>query len=110
MATLTSEIDWNWRPTVAKIEIDYEATFLHDSNYGADADGNRGIPITFLDNIRIEDVDFIHTDGRRERAKFCDLTQVEQEEILELVEEQAEQEGPPEPYDPREDPDYYEDQ
>ena len=35
-----------------EFEIEAEYTFAHDSNYGADADGNRGVPMTFLDDYR----------------------------------------------------------
>ena len=30
------------------------ATISHDSKYGADADGNRGIPMDFIDDIQYE--------------------------------------------------------
>lgn len=39
-------------------EVEYEvigcATLIHDSNYGADADGNRGVSMDFIDDISFE--------------------------------------------------------
>ena len=39
-------------------DVEYEvigcATLIHDSNYGADADGNRGVPMDFIDDVYFE--------------------------------------------------------
>lgn len=35
-------------------EITGTATFSHDSDYGSDADGNRGIPMDFIDDVFFE--------------------------------------------------------
>lgn len=48
-----------------EVEIDGEIRFLYvevlvyyvrDPNYGADADGNRGMPVTFVDNWEIDTI------------------------------------------------------
>lgn len=33
---------------------DVSLRLIHDSNYGADSDGNRGIPTTFIEDVRYE--------------------------------------------------------
>lgn len=40
-----------------EIEVSVEADFYYDSSYGADADGNRGIGVWFMDDYRIEEID-----------------------------------------------------
>lgn len=32
---------------------DVEITYIHEPNYGADADGNRGTPMTWVDEINV---------------------------------------------------------
>lgn len=39
-----------------KYEIECFAYFCHDSNYGADIDGNRGIAVDYIDDIGVEDL------------------------------------------------------
>jgi hypothetical protein len=92
---------------VVKIEADYEATISHDSNYGADADGNRGIYVTFLDDIQLEELDLIYADGRKERVKFESLQECEQEWLLQMITEQAEA-AEEDDWDPRDEPEYWE--
>ena len=36
-----------------EVTAEVEATFINERNYGADADGNRGIPMTFLEDINL---------------------------------------------------------
>ena len=53
------------------------ATFSHDSNYGADADGNRGMPMDFIDDVCFE----IDDDK--------DIPKETQQQILKLAEEMS---------------------
>lgn len=36
-----------------KCSSDVELVIVHDPNYGADADGNRGIPMDFIEELRV---------------------------------------------------------
>lgn len=59
--------------------VEYEvigyATLIHDHNYGADADGNRGIPMDFLDDVEFE----LGEDAKK-------LSDEDQVEILKIAE------------------------
>ncbi len=43
-------------PVEVEIEFDRVTTYSHDAHYGADADGNRGRPMDFVDEDRAENV------------------------------------------------------
>lgn len=36
-----------------EVETSIEVKLVYDSNYGADADGNKGFPITFIEDVFI---------------------------------------------------------
>jgi hypothetical protein len=38
-----------------QVTAEVSITFSHDSNYGADADGNRGVPMDFTDDVYVCD-------------------------------------------------------
>lgn len=54
------------------------ATFSHDANYGADADGNRGMPMDFIDDV------WFKLDDRDK-----DLPKETQQQILKLAGEKS---------------------
>lgn len=39
-----------------KLEVDVEVDVYYESNYGADADGNRGMPMTFIQDFNIGEI------------------------------------------------------
>lgn len=43
-------------------QVDVLLELYHDLNHGADIDGNRGVPETFLENIEIEYIDGMPAD------------------------------------------------
>lgn len=45
------------------IEFTRVTTWVHDAHYGADADGNRGIAVDFINEDYAEDVVMINDDG-----------------------------------------------
>jgi hypothetical protein len=45
-------IEYDGREFYAQVS----ATFVRDNNYGADADGNRGMPMDFLEDIFVESI------------------------------------------------------
>lgn len=49
---------------------------VHDSNYGADADGNRGIPTTFIEDVYFATPKFT-LDG-----ELLDVQEMEEAELL----------------------------
>lgn len=49
MSKVTKEITVTLK-SGKKVTAEYTAVFYYDSNYGADADGNRGMPMWFLDD------------------------------------------------------------
>lgn len=36
--------------------VDYQMIVYTDNNYGADADGNRGLPMTFVEDIYVKSI------------------------------------------------------
>jgi len=38
-------------------EVELSANCIHDSNYGADADGNRGMPMSWVEDIELVSMD-----------------------------------------------------
>lgn len=73
--TKTILIDYNNK----EIEIDVTAILFFDPNYGADADGRRGVPRTFVDDIEFNIVD----------EKELNLSKEDKHEILKLAKEEA---------------------
>lgn len=49
-------------------DTEYEASviieYYDESNYGADIDGNRGVPMTFIEDIKIEEIRELKTSKR----------------------------------------------
>ena len=55
-------------------ECDVEGNFVYDSNYGADADGNRGISAEFIEDCFVTEAFIELEDGVRNLTdKECDL-------------------------------------
>jgi hypothetical protein len=52
--TLTIEVEEG--EDIKKYVAEVKVTMSHDSDYGADADGNRSVPMDFIDDIEIERV------------------------------------------------------
>lgn len=57
----TSDKDWQIKKTSVYIEdveyfVTYEEKLIFDPSYGADADGNRGVPQWFVDDMNIVSV------------------------------------------------------
>lgn len=59
------------------LDVDVEATVVHDPNYGADADGNRGVGCTWVDETVVKNMDSVRAQA---------LAQVD-DMIVELAEE-----------------------
>lgn len=65
------------------ITSEVEVCFVYDSNYGADADGNKGIGMYFLEDIYpVEDIT-VDNEGNT-------LTEKEKQEVLNLLCSEAE--------------------
>lgn len=43
----------------AEVEVSVTAEFSYDSDYGADADGNRGRGVWFMEDFKIEEASFL---------------------------------------------------
>lgn len=39
-----------------EFSVEISAVLVHDGNYGADADGNRGMPMDFIEDVTVESV------------------------------------------------------
>lgn len=52
MAKVTKQVKLQL-PNGKELEFEATATVVHDSNYGADADGRRGVPMDFIDEVII---------------------------------------------------------
>ena len=66
-----------------------EATYVYDPNYGADADGNRGMPMWFRDDSDITEVSLVETDAS---VALKDLSKEDQD----LIWKEFEDTEPPE--------------
>jgi hypothetical protein len=78
------------------------ATLIHDSNYGADADGNRGVAMTFLEDLSW-DAPLVDDDG----VELSEQEQLEAEDaILKAAEDHCWDEDAASAYDKYE---HYED-
>lgn len=78
----------------------------HDSDYGADADGHRGMPADFVEDDFYEDV-MVQNEEDGPWASLADLP-AETKAMIEKALDQWLKENDPEPADPIE-PDYEED-
>ena len=88
-----------------QIEFTRVTTFVHDAHYGADADGNRGMPMDFIDEDIAEDVciSFIEDDGPMPVPKHLEA-EVEKAVDAYIESHEAEAPEPEEPdYDNRDD-------
>ncbi len=92
----------------ACIEFDRVTVFSHDAHYGADADGNRGVPMNFIDDDYAEDIMVLTwegSDGAREVATPIDaLTSLQALEVQRLIDDYLEQHDPAYK-EPEDDPD-----
>jgi len=73
--TKTIIVDYNNE----EIEVDVTAIISFDPNYGADADGRRGVPRVFVDDMEFEIFD----------EKELNLSKEEKDEILKLAKEES---------------------
>lgn len=81
------------KPTILKKEFTVElgddktvtaemnATFIYDANYGADADGNRGMGVWFVDDVYPTHEIAYDDDGRRLTREEIELAQ----DLLEIL-------------------------
>jgi len=76
-------------------EVFGSALLVHDSNYGADADGNRGVPMDWVDDVELE----LGADAEK-------LPQADQYEILKKAEKLEEGHDWYSDYEPYDYPDY----
>ena len=87
------------------VEFDRVTKWSTDPNYGADADGNRGISVTEIDEDYAENI-FVLTfeqgaDGTKEiSTPLSALTSLQALEVQRLVDEHLEQHEPTEPEEP----------
>jgi hypothetical protein len=60
-----------------EFEVVVSAQLVHDSHYGADADGNRGVPMDFIEDVTVESVaatddEPISDDDKKEVEKLAE--------------------------------------
>ena len=48
------EIEFTWDFEDKEYQIKAECEYCYDAHYGADADGNRGVPMTFQEDLYIQ--------------------------------------------------------
>lgn len=66
-------------------EADVEVTIEHDSNYGADADGHRGVPMDFIDEVKVKEVRVMDGSKVIETIKEEDVS----DELFEVISDKA---------------------
>lgn len=75
---------------IVNVEFTANASLSHDPNYGADADGNRGIPQDFIDDMILDpksiEISYEYN-GKEKTIKFENLSSRNQEHILEVIEQ-----------------------
>lgn len=85
MTDWTKELTVSFNRMEGEEEIEYEAdvkvTVCHDVNYGADADGNRGVPMTFIDEVNVKELRIIKGNKVIRIIKENDIT----DELNELI-------------------------
>ena len=81
------------------IEFTRVITWVHDAHYGADADGNRGIAVDFIDEDLAEDVVMINDNG--DPVAVPELLKAEADAAVDAYLARVEPE-----YNDRDEPDY----
>lgn len=73
-----------------EVEVTFDRTvaWSYDPTYGSDADGNRGVPMTFLDDDSYDDVNVVIYAGNEKlfSGSLFDLDDATKEEVEEKVE------------------------
>lgn len=83
----------------AENETLYEVTFnrktewSHDHNYGADADGHRGVPMDFIDEDYAEDIE-VRKDGDKDFVALATLPKELQEQLQKQIDNWLERNEP----------------
>jgi hypothetical protein len=73
------------------VNIEFTRTTTYSrENYGADADGNRGVMMTMLDEDRADEIEIIRVDdmadgSRESRTPYAQLSQTEQGMVTEAL-------------------------
>ena len=94
--------------TIIRAAFDRQVQFTFDPNYGADADGRRGAPMTFIDDDTQENlwVNCSRTENPDRWVEVTKLRKSNQERVLAAVDSWCEKNDPdPCDYEPEE-PDY----
>ena len=78
---------------VACIEFDRVTTWTHDAHYGADADGNRGMAMDFIDEDYAENVT-VTFDGDREALPLKALSAFQQFTVQGIIDAYLESHEP----------------
>ena len=79
--------------TAYEVRFNRKTEWSHDSNYGADADGNRGIPMTFIDEDYAVDISVNDSDIKDYPSYFQEEIKKEINHWLELNLPEEEERG-----------------
>jgi len=104
MGNVKIEFEWEdkEKEEIRVFKAEAQVKYSYESNYGADADNNRGVPMWFIDDVDIESLKEVMEDGSEVDADYDKLPKELQKEIDDRINE-AEPESNEPDYDDRED-------